>query len=85
MKDYIKSFFLLELFQSTYVGTIIHSRNIDFDILLQFNTEIFNYNFIELEAKLTLPSSVRRPLRKLKKHCIRLKIEESEKSKKVNM
>ena len=80
LKDYVKSFFLLESFRATYTGAIIHPCNADFNAPLLFNNEIFNDSSDESADDLTLPPSTRYPSRPRKKHHIRLRMEDSEES-----
>ena len=80
MKDYVKSFFLLESFQSTYAGAIIHPHNADFDAPLRFNMGMFNDSFAESKTELTLPPSTRRLPGRPKKRRIRPRMEDCEDS-----
>src|SRR5436190_23542087 len=78
LKDYVKSFFLLESFRATYAGAIIHPHNADFNAPLLFNDKIFNDSSDESADDLTLPPSTRCAPGRSKKYRIRVRMEDSE-------
>jgi hypothetical protein len=89
LKDYVKSFFLLESYKATYAGAIIHPHNTDFNAPLRFNNEMFNNgsdkSADESADDLTLPPSTRRPPGRPKKRRIRVRMEDEEEGRPVRL
>jgi hypothetical protein len=77
IKDYVRSYFTVDYFQSSYAGAIVHPHTMDFSVPLQYNRRSRSRSDLsdDNEPEFTLPPNTKRPPGRPPKRRIRTGIE----------